>query len=280
MRTQPYDPTRAERHFDRGLFQLDQYLFHFDDAALPQAVDAFRLATTLGQDNADHWVALGFSLDAADATGEALLTLQQAQKVNPHDEEIEIFALTLLPELGPEFEAIVAVEALAERKGVDLDLLRRDLAEVDLPVDSLTLLLNGFLRARNFVRSRLEDSIERSRRTRNPEQWSREIESKRRECREMQEELQSNFDLNQVPVELRDDSSWAIRIGVGDDVCRSMLMKYLTADEHAALSCKIQKQATSIHTWLDEFENEPMTTEAAAFMNLLLALEEMDTAVF
>ena len=261
-------------HYLDGLGALDQYLFHFEDAALPRAVAAFRSAAKLAPDNADHWAALGFALDASDLPVEAMAALRRASEVDPEDEVVQVFVLTLLSELGPEAEAMAAVEDLAKRKGVDLESLRRELADEGLPVTARALLMDGFLRARNYLRSTLEDAIERSDRMRDPEEWTRRTEAERQECLEMQEELQSDFDADRVPAGFRDVAPWAMRLGVGDDVCRSTLVEGLTTDERAALLSAIQEHASSIHAWLDAFEDRPMTSEAAAFMYLLLGVEE------
>ncbi len=242
------NPDGAQAAFDRGLVELDQYLFHFDDAALPRAVDAFRLAAALAPDNAGHWAALGFALDSADMPREAMDALQCAREVDPEDKEVEVFILTLQSELGPEREAMKAVEALATRNGVDLESLRRDQTAAGMPVDSRTLLLNGFLRARNFLRSRLEDAIDQSHRRRNPEGSARQAEAERQECGERQEELRNNIDPDRVPALLRDVTPWAIRLGVGDDVCRSELVEHLTPGERSSLLRVIREHATSIHS--------------------------------
>ncbi len=277
MVSQTTDPARAEGHFDRGLAELHQYLFHFMEAALPRAVDAFRLATTLAPNKASHWVALGSALDASDLPVEAMAALRHANEVDPEDNEVEIFVLTLLSESGPEREAMAAVEALAKRNGVDLESLRRELADAGMPVNARALLMNGFLRARNFLRSTLEDAIERSHRVHDPEEWARQAESEQRDCFETQEELQDNLNPNQVPDGLHDVMPWAIRLGVGDDVCRSMLVERLTTGERSSLLRVIRKHASSIHSWLDTFQDKPMTPEAAAFMYLLLGVEEKNT---
>jgi tetratricopeptide (TPR) repeat protein len=272
--SQPSDPAGDETHFDSGLAELHQYLFHFEEAALPRAVDAFRLATTLAPDKAGHWAALGFALDASDLPGEALAALRRANDVEPEDEEVEVFVLTLLSELGPESEAMAGVEALATRNGVDLESLRRELADAGLPVNALALLRNGFLRARNFLRSTLEDAIERSHRMHDPEESARQAESDRQECFERQEELQDSFDPDRVPAGLHDVIPWAMRLGVGDDVCRSTLVEGLTTDERSSLLSAIRIHASSIDSWLDTFEGKPMAPEAAAFMYLLVGVEE------
>ena len=132
-------------------------------------------------------------------------------------------------------------------------------------------------RARNFVRSGLEDAMERSHRRRDPEEWAERTEAERRKCAEMQDELRNSINPDRVPSGLRDLTPWAIRLGVGDDVCRNGLAEGLTPAERSALLRAIRKQATSIHVWLDAFGDKPMTPEAAAFMYLLLVVEEMNT---
>ncbi len=276
MTSHPSDPPGAEARFDTGLYELDRYLFHFEEAALPRALEAFRLATVVAPDNAEHWAALGFALDASDRPGDALTALRRANEVDPADEEVEVFILTLHSELGPEREAMAAVESFAKRQGVDLESVRRDLMDADMPVDARALLMSGFLRARNFLRSRLQDAIDRSERRRDPEEWARQAEAEQRECRERQEELRNSIDPDRVPAGLRDVAPWAISLGVGDDVCRSLLAERLTPGERSALLSVIQKHATSIDSWLDTFGDDPMSPEAAAFMYLRLCGEEMN----
>jgi len=130
--------------------ELHQYLFHFEEASLPRTVDAFRLATSLDPDSAGHWAQLGYSLDASDLPREALVAFRRAGEIDPADEEVEVFVHTLLSELGPEREAMSAVDALAKRNGVDLESLRRDLTAAGVPVDARSLLMNGFIRARHL----------------------------------------------------------------------------------------------------------------------------------
>lgn len=274
MASKPLDTTGAEAHFNRGLGELHRYLFYFEETALPRAVDAFRLATTLDTDQAAYWAALGFALDASDLPDEAMIVLRRANEIDPEDEEVEVFVLTLLSELGPEPEAMAAVEALAKRKGVDLDLLRQELANADMSINARAFLMNGFLRARNFLRSTLEDAIERSHGKSSPEEYARQTEADLQECFEMQEELQKDFDAGRVPNVLHDVGPWAVRLGVGDDVCRSTLFERLTSDERSTLFSVIDKHASSINSWLDMLEGKPMTIEAAAFMYLLLGVEE------
>ena len=274
---QPADATRAEHQYQRGLAELHRYLFHFEAVSLPRAVGAFRLATKLGPGHACYWAGLGFTLDASDVPEEALTAFQRAKEVDPDDVEVEVFILTLLAELGPEPEAMAAVEATAKRGGVDLKSLREELVAADMPVDARALVMNGFIRARNFLRSRLEDEIERSQRRQSPKRWSLQTESERQDCVEMQQQLENELDPQRVPPGLGDVTPWAMRFGVGDDVCRSRLMESMGTDERAVMLGVLEEHAADIHAWLDSFGDESMASEAAAFMYLLLGADETDT---
>jgi hypothetical protein len=208
---------------------------------------------------------------------ESMVAFERAHEADPEDEEVAVFIATLRSELGPEPDARAAVEALAKRSGVDLDSRREELAAADMPIDARTLVRNGFLRARNFVRSGLEDTIDRSQRKRAPKAAARRDEAERSECSEQQEELRGSVDQDQVPPEFRDLTPWAVRLGVGDDVCRSSLVEGLAPDERSGLLSLTARHGTVIYAWLDTFGDDPMTPEAAAFMYLLLGVEEGGT---
>jgi len=262
----------GEARFEQGLRELDRYLFHLEDAALPHAIQSFRAATELTPQHLESWVALGFALDAAGIPDEAATALRCARKIAPDDQEIEVFVTTLLSESGPESEALESVRALAERRGVDLESLRSNLNAADMPTDSRTVLLNGFLSARSFVRSRLEDLIARQARC---TEATLQAAADEDECDALQEDLRASLDVDCLPGQFRELTPWVIRLGIGDDVCRGLLMEDLTRAERAELHRLIQLHAPRVHDWLDKFDDESMTPEAAAFMYLLLGVEEM-----
>ncbi len=262
------------RQFDRGLIELDRFLFHFEEAALQRAIAAFRLAARLAPDDSRHWSALGFALDCADRPDEALAAFRRAQAVDPDDEEAAVFVLTLLAEAGREDEAMAGVVAHAQRTNVDLEALGQELADADMPADAHTLIRNGFIHARNFLRSTLQTAIERAERRLDPKAWARQADAERRECEEAQETLAREIDPTRVPDGLADLTPWAIRLGVGDDVCRGLLWEQLTPEGRATLAALIPEHAKAIQNWLDETDSDSMTPEAAAFMYLLLGWEE------
>jgi len=269
------DPSSSP--FQRGLAELAKYLYDLEDAALGRAIDAFETAASIAPDEAAHWTALGFVLDAAGLSSDALRAFQTAARLDPDDHEVEVYVLTLLSESGAEAQALAAIDAAAERKGVALGSLRRDLAAAGMPVESRALILNAFIRPRNFVKSRLEDEIERAERMSDPARWERLRDAERRECSEMQNELRRDIDPQRVPADFRMVTPWAIRLGVGDDFCRGWLVERLTDRERLEVRRVVTEYAGLIQNWLDGFGSVSMPEEAAAFMYLLLSMEEMDS---
>jgi len=251
--------------YAHGLVALERYLVHLDDAALPGAIEAFQSATTLEPERADSWIALGFALDAAGRPENALAALRRAAGLDPDDREVEVFVMTLLSEGGAEEEALATVRAAARRTGLDLDTLEAELTAAGMPVDSDTLIRNGFVHARSFVRSRLEDEMDRA----GPGARTQQ------DCSGMREELRRDVDPARVPASFRGLTAWAIRLGVGDDYCRTRLTERLTAAEKAEVRRAVTERASEIQAWVDTFEPGALPAEAAAFTYLLLGVEEM-----
>lgn len=83
------------------------------------------------------------------------------------------------------------------------------------------------------------------------------------------------LNVNNVPEDLRHLVPFAERWGIGDDVDRNAAVDRATAAERAELERAIAPADARITAWLDSFRQQPMTDEAAAFMYMQLALEEM-----
>ena len=84
------------------------------------------------------------------------------------------------------------------------------------------------------------------------------------------------LDASKVPEDLRSLVPLAARWGIGDDVDRNAKVDKATDAERAELKNAIDPASTRITAWLDSFPvGGPMTDEAAAFMYMHLALEEM-----
>ena len=81
--------------------------------------------------------------------------------------------------------------------------------------------------------------------------------------------------VDNVPEDLRHLVPLAERWGIGDDVDRNAAVDRATPAERAELERAIASSDARITAWLDSFRQQPMTDEAAAFMYMQLALEEM-----
>jgi len=85
----------------------------------------------------------------------------------------------------------------------------------------------------------------------------------------------TRLNVNNVPEDLRHLVPLAERWGIGDDVDRIAAVDGATAADRAELERAIAPSDARITAWLDSFRQQPMTDEAAAFMYMQLALEEM-----
>jgi hypothetical protein len=78
-----------------------------------------------------------------------------------------------------------------------------------------------------------------------------------------------------VPTDLRHLLPLAERWGIGDDVERNQKVSRATTADREELRNAITPFSARITAWLDSFGGGAMTDEAAAFMYMQLALEEM-----
>ena len=79
-----------------------------------------------------------------------------------------------------------------------------------------------------------------------------------------------------VPERLRALLPLAKKWGIGDDVERTEALKRASGEELQALRTAVQTHGTAITQWLDSFSSgADMTDEAAAFMYMQLAVEEL-----
>ena len=85
----------------------------------------------------------------------------------------------------------------------------------------------------------------------------------------------TRLDTSNVPGDLRHLVPLAERWGIGDDVARNAAVDRATPAERAELERAVTPVHARITTWLDSFGQQPMPDEAAAFMYMQLALEEM-----
>lgn len=87
--------------------------------------------------------------------------------------------------------------------------------------------------------------------------------------------VEQRLDSAAVPADLRHLVRHAERWGIGDDVDRNDKVRRATAAEREELRSAITPLYARITAWLDSFGGGAMSDEAAAFMYMQLALEEM-----
>jgi len=86
----------------------------------------------------------------------------------------------------------------------------------------------------------------------------------------------ARLDTTRIPAELRHLAPLASVWGIGDDVDRGTKVDGSTPAERAALRAAVLPHDKSITAWLDSFgQGNLMPDEAAAFMYMQLAIEEM-----
>ncbi len=83
------------------------------------------------------------------------------------------------------------------------------------------------------------------------------------------------LDAAKVPEDLRPLVSLAERWGIGDDVDRNAKVDRATPEERTELKSALGPLDSRITEWLNSFGQGAMSDEAAAFMYMQLALEEM-----
>lgn len=267
----------ADARYKLAVLLLEAHGWTRERELLSRARDVLKQAVKLRPSHAPSHAVLGFVHDQGGVRGakQALACMHEAHRLNPGDKIYEVYWITLMEEAGQEKEALAAIKAAAPRHDVDWKKLLRELAKAGFELDAASLLMTRFIRARNFLKSRLGDEAERIQNRLQPGRGRREAAAQHERCLEDQRELESSFDDSRVPESFRALSSWASRYGVGDDHCRPWLLKRLAKKQRTQLVSAVDRHATSIHGWLDTFPEGKMPAEAAAFMYLALGVEEI-----
>jgi tetratricopeptide (TPR) repeat protein len=267
----------ADARYKLAVLLLEAYSWTNERRQLSHAREELEQAVKQLPNHAPSHAVLGFVYDQSRTRGarQALACMREARRLNPRDKIYEIYLITLLQESGREKEALAAIKAAAPRHDVDLKKLLRQFAEAGMKPDAASLLTNGFIRPRNFLKSRLADEAERILNRLQPGRAQREAAAQHGRCVEDQRELERSFDASRVPESFRALSSWAARYGIGDDYCRPYLLQRLTKKQRAQLVRAVDRHTTAVQAWLDTFPAGKMPAEAAAFMYLALGAEEI-----
>jgi hypothetical protein len=273
------DPDDADARYQLAVLLLDENarLYEaYEPELLAQVREQLHKAIQCRPTHAPAHAALGFTYAVTDDGAEqALECFREARRLDPQHKIYEVYFLTLLDQTGREAEALAEIEAASSRHDVDFHALRHALIAAEMPADAMTLLLNGFIHARNFFRSALGDEAEAIRNRLERGRARRLSAAELKQCTEQQRQLEKSFDPSRVPESIRALAAWASRYGVGDDYCRPLLLKRLSTKQRAKLIREVEENADAIHAWLDSFGQGQMTTEAAAFMYLTLGMEEL-----
>ena len=267
----------ADARYKLAVLLIEVHQWTQERRELSLARDVLKQALKKRPGHAPSHAVLGYLHDQAGVRGakQALACMSEAHRLDPRDKTYEVFWIALLSESGQERAALAAIKAAAPRHGVDLKKMLRELAKAKFPADSASLLMNGFLYPRNFLKSRLGDEAERIQNRLQPGRGKREAAAEHERCLQDQRELERSFDASRVPESLRALSSLAARYGVGDDVCRPYLLQRLQKKQRAQLVRTVDRLATPLQAWLDSFPEGKMPAEAAAMMYLALGAEEI-----
>jgi hypothetical protein len=274
------DPDDARAHYQLAVLLLatrDLYAFYKpdDEGVVARAELLLTRAIDLDPKHAASHAKLGFTLHQLGKLEPALASFMTARRLDPKYEVVDVYVPTMLVELEREDEALKELATVARRRKVNLSKLRKELTKAAFPADAATLLTNGFIRATNFLWSHMTDEAERIRNSLDRGRKQRVAKSELDECRAHQRDLKKKFDASRVPASIRVLAPAASRYGVGDDVCRPLLMKKIPKKDLKKLIAQVDKLAAKIDDWLRTFPEAQMSHEAAAFMYLMEGVEEM-----
>jgi tetratricopeptide (TPR) repeat protein len=267
-------PDEAPARYQLAVLLLDEYGRTFDHLQVNRAREQLERAVELDPARAPSHAALGYAYDLSGMPERALASFREARLLDPPHREYQVYAITLLVDLDREDDAMAEIADAARRQKVDLAALRNELTNAAFPVDARTLLQNGFIAARGFFRSTLTHEVEqvllaldRRKHRVSDEQLER--------CIQAQRQLALSFDASRVPQPLRPLAVWAVRHGMGDDLCRALLLKRLSKEQRTELIHDVDQHAEEIAAWLDGFPIGEVPPEAGAFLYLLEGVEEI-----
>ena len=107
------------------------------------------------------------------------------------------------------------------------------------------------------------------------EAFTRYLTTEKAFCESERDAAMKDFDETKLPPALRELVPLARQIGVGDDACRGVFVRKMSARERRGAATLIARHATEIDAWLATRE-EPYAAEATAFFWLRAAGEELE----
>ncbi len=262
--------------YELGVALLARFLSAREECFRAEAIPALRKAIALKPDMAEAHAALAGALgEQEESVGEALAEWRIAHRLAPENSVFEINLLALWSWSGPSPQLERRIAAAGRRHGVDLKAVRAELVAAGMPVDPRTLVANAFFSAANYFAAWVHDEVTRLAALRQPRRRQDRARRERERFARSRRALAQAFRRERVPAELAAFIPLVLRFGHGDDGCREHFASRMTSRERTRLRALIGRSGAAVGRWLDTFTPGRMPTEAAAFMYLLLAAEEL-----
>jgi hypothetical protein len=86
---------------------------------------------------------------------------------------------------------------------------------------------------------------------------------------------QTNLSVDNVPIEFQTLLPLAIKWGIGDDALRGDVVEAATEFEKHELASALTRKLYAIDKWIDSFPEGSISDEAATFMYMIKAVEEL-----
>lgn len=231
---------------------------------------------TLDPKHARAYAHLGHTLGMLIEFEQALAMFRLARKLDPKRASVDVSVADMLAALERDEEFLEEIEALAKRQKVDLKAHRAEVKATTTFEITPDILLQAFIRPDNYLRSELSDEAEQIRNSLVKGRKQKLAKRERDDCAQRQKQLKKEFKATRVPKPLRSLAAAAARYGIGDDVCRPMIMKKVPKATRARLIKAADKLSPKVQAWLDSFGGgDKMSVEAAAYMYLYEAIEEI-----
>jgi hypothetical protein len=196
-------------------------------------------------------------------------SMLNALKYDSKNEDYISFLLQILLFQNKHEQTNQWLEKLTNYTGFDLSALKQELQDQNFTIDANTLVMNSFPNAMDRFESNLFDEVEKIGKKKNYTSIYFEQELKTQRCKKI--------DSKNIPHDFKNIILFAQEWGISDDAMRSIFIRKASATKKKrlfeALTLKVRRQ---INNWLDTYtDGVEMTNEAACFMYLLLAYEEM-----
>ena len=231
---------------------------------------------TIDRKHAKAYAQLGHTLGLMGEYEQALAMFRLSRKLDPKRASVDVSVADMLATLDRNDDFHQEIEALAKRQKVDL---KAHIAEVKATTTfeiTPDILLQAFIKPFNYLRSELNDEAERIRNSLVKGRKKKLAKAEAEDCAARQKQLKKEFKATRVPKELRSLAAAASKYGIGDDVCRPMIMKKVPKATRMRLIKAVDKLSPKVQTWLDSFGGgDRMSVEAAAYMYLYEAIEEI-----